>query len=339
MKRTKAEVDAAWAVLLQFIESGWEPFPLKHYQALTPAGKPGGGKIPKDNGWAINDYRQFDFAKWMYGGGNVGFRLMANQVVIDIDPRNNGWASLEALYFDVPELEAMMKRAPRTYSGRGDGGYHHYFTKDPDVRTRITRPAFPGIDFKRGVGLVVAPGSLHPTTGLPYLFDTAGTPISQAEPIPLVLQELLKEVPKETNGRRGNGGLITPQELATLLSVLPPEDYGRGGKYSDEWLDIAMACHDGTQGDGEPEWQAWNARDNQYGEDYQMRNHLRWLSFDVRKSGAHRTVLTLLRAVSREGRKDLVAGIGKWNNVADDFDDDPFGEGIPPKSTDIDWNL
>lgn len=318
-RRTKQQAQDAWRVLKLFIAEGFEPFPLMHYQSVRESGAPG-GKTPRDKGWSTNDYSHYDFTSWLEYGGNVGFRLLANQVVLDVDPRNNGPQSLEWLYWDSPEFRESVFRAPRTRSGRDDGGMHYYFSKDPDIRTRINLSSLPGLDFKRGVGLVVAPGSLHPTTGKPYTFDEKWSPISAREPLPESVMNLIKEPPKPVDPNAGNGGTITPQELRNLLAVLPAEDYGQGGKYHDEWLFIAMACHDGTNGDGEDEWLAWCAKDEQYGRDATAKNHLRWLSFEAGKRGRHHSVKTLFRAVSREGHKDLVASIGKWS---DDFDDDP----------------
>lgn len=66
--------------------------------------------------------------------------------------------------FDIPVK-------PNTYtvqSGRGDGGLHIYFKKPPDVRTRVTHPKYPGIDFKRRGHFMVGPGSIHPDTRKPY---------------------------------------------------------------------------------------------------------------------------------------------------------------------------
>lgn len=97
-------------------------------------------------------------AMWaMKPDSNIGLRPPAGVFVLDIDPRNSG-----VLPGGLPETLTAV-------SGRGDGGKHLYF--------RGLRPASlgPGIDIKDWGGYVVAPPSLHPDTGLPYLWENAHT--------------------------------------------------------------------------------------------------------------------------------------------------------------------
>ena len=45
------------------------------------------GKSPRDGGWRSAEYDGFDAATHMAGGGNVGARLRATDLVVDVDPR------------------------------------------------------------------------------------------------------------------------------------------------------------------------------------------------------------------------------------------------------------
>lgn len=281
-----------------------------------------GRKTPRDSGWRTNDYSKVSWSERILAGQNNGVRLFAHQVVMDVDPRNGGLESLEALLWEC-DLDAL-PQSFRVLSGRDDGGFHLYLTKPPSVPHRWNLKAYPGIDFKGVGGLVLAPGCVHPVTKGLYHEQNSWHKIA---PMPAAMLELIRKPPPKP--RTGKGGEITPEELATLLGALDPHDYGKGGAHHDEWLDIAFAAHDGTQGDGEEQWLDWCALDEQYGEEWREVNRARWLSM---KAGAYggRTFRSLLRAVSRAGRKDLVKSIG-WgrNNAAEDFGD----------AGDEDWGL
>lgn len=316
--RDATEVHAAWRTLQQFIAQGYEPFPLKLLWATVLNPKTGTrssvAKTPRDKGWKFIDYSRFDFKAWLLKGGGVGFRLLPNQLVLDVDPRNGGLDSLKALLWDFPELAEVLDRAPQTISGRQDGGTHYHLHKDPHTTTRINFPTLPGLDFKRGPGgLVVAPGSLHQVTHQPYTARNADLPIPDA---PEALVDFLKREVKQRT--QGNGGRISLQELEKMLACIPAEDFGQGGAFHDEWLTMMFACHAATEGDGEDIWLDWCSTDPQYGEEFRERNRLRWISAHS-DTPAGTTFRTLLRHLSRVGRKDLVRKVGLWTEDDDDL--------------------
>jgi len=319
--RDASEVHQAWKVLQRFIAAGYEPFPLKRFDATVQdpkTGKPVSvGKTPRDKGWKIADYSRFDFKEWLSVGGNWGFRLLPNQIVLDMDPRNDGVNSLQLLLYDCPDLAPILESAPGVASGRQDGGRHFYLKKPPALTTRIQVKNLPGLDFKRGPGnLVVAPGSLHQVTHLPY---TAVGDISHVPDAPQSLLDILiKHVPQRV---RGNGGEVSLQELEKMLACIPATDFGQGGPYHDEWLTMMFSCYAATNGDGEDIWLDWCATDPQYGPEATERNRLRWLSAQV-DVPAGTTFRTLLRHLSRVGRKDLVRKVGEWDEADDTKPDD-----------------
>jgi hypothetical protein len=89
-------------------------------------------------------------------GGMLAVRTgaTAGVVVVDIDPRNGGRV--------IPELMPPT-RAVRT----GSGGWHLYYTH-PGGPLGAKIAGLPGVDIKADGGYVVAPPSVHPTTGRPY---------------------------------------------------------------------------------------------------------------------------------------------------------------------------
>ncbi len=274
--------------LRPFEQVGYALFPLKR-----------GASTPRDKGWQTRDYFEFDPADWIGRDGRVGVLLAPGDLVIDIDPRNGGAKSFERLCANVGcRLDGL--GAPMVQSG--GGGLHIYLKKPSALRTRVQHRDYPGVDFKKFGGYVVAAGSLH-DSGRCYRLLT--NPPLHLIDAPQALLDLIEKppVPPRTDT---DGGIISCEKLVELLAVLNPEDFGRGGKYHDEWLPIAMACHDATDGYGLAEWLEWNAGDAQYGDEADEMNRLRWESFDV---GGGVTYRTLFKAVAQVGRKDLLRGI------------------------------
>src|SRR5690606_23307108 len=100
-------------------------------------------------------------------GRNVGVALGASDLVVDVDPRNGGNESWERLKKDRGE----------DFSGyptvrTGSGGLHVYMRLPEGtgrLKGNLGRDGYPGIDLKFVGGQVVAPGSIHPETGEPYV--------------------------------------------------------------------------------------------------------------------------------------------------------------------------
>jgi len=319
--RDAAAVDAAFAHVIDFIGAGYHLFPLRV-----------ASKIPRDKGWQTRDYDGFDWSRWLAIGGNIGVALGVDDLVVDADPRHyvDGVDSFERLCSD---LGVDLRDAPTVLTGGDGGGAHRYYRRPPGIRLRGKLDGYPGIDFKMLGGLVVAPGSLHPDTGRVYDIDPLTPDISRVGRAPAPLIDALRR-PDRSSERVGVGGELTPEDLAVLLDALDPRAYG-AGKY-DDWIRLAAACHDATNGDGFDEWADWCERDPTFGPEYRDRNEAHWDSFEAGKPDGI-TYLSLLRAVSDAGRPDLVAQVGLDEDdilidpeLMDDFDDaDAFTEGQP----------
>ena len=248
-------------------------------------------KAPRDTGFLLHDYStDMDLGALLTRGFNIGIRGRAQDLIMDVDPKNGGTDSLEMLKW---EADDDFGRYPFTITG--SGGRHIFMSKPPAGRWRWHLKGYPGIDFQ-GLGrYVVAPGSIHPDTGKPYTFHMPPG-ANLAMPAPPRLLDLLRK-PERVNAASGFG-LISPIALAGLLSNLDPTDFGQGGRHHDEWLDIAMGCHQATAGDGMDAWLDWCARDGRYGDEARTMNAYRWDSFtDDRDDGI--TLKTLLKAVGR----------------------------------------
>jgi len=102
-----------------------------------------------------------------FPNANVGARVPAGLVVLDIDPRRAGDEHLA-------ELVAEHGPLPATLSVRtGSGGWHHYLRAGRPV-TQARLPA--GVELKTPRGYCVMPPSVHPATGLPYAWQRVAEP-------------------------------------------------------------------------------------------------------------------------------------------------------------------
>ena len=148
---------------LDYALHGWAVLPLAGKVPAIP-----GGRGVLDATAAIG----LVIAWWStYENANIGGRVPDNAMVLDVDPRHGGDASLAALQDTHGPLPSTLA----TYSGRGDGGRHLFFRK-PRFRLSTARLG-PGIDIKTSSGYTVLAPSVHPATGMPY--TRVDAPIAQ----------------------------------------------------------------------------------------------------------------------------------------------------------------
>lgn len=144
------------------------------------------GKSPGFEGWRTTPHGKF--GPEQLRDCNYGVALRAEDVVLDVDPRNfkPGDNSLARLVKDVgAPLNATF--VVRT----GGGGLHVYLKKPADFPVRGKLKNYPGIDIRTLGGQMVGPGSVHMTTKKPYTV-AAGRPDALLE-APAALLALLKK--------------------------------------------------------------------------------------------------------------------------------------------------
>lgn len=124
------------------------------------------------------------FKSWPDANVAVVTGAISNLVVLDIDPRHGGEASLQLLEDDTGPIPSTLEAIT------GAGGRHLYFAH-PGRPVRNRAGLRPGIDLRGDGGLVLAPPSLHPC-GRRYAWATGRSP-TEAEPAPLP-PRLLAEV-------------------------------------------------------------------------------------------------------------------------------------------------
>lgn len=162
---------------LAFAERGWPVLPL--YEPWP--GRPGActcgnpwcpnvGKHPRVEGGfksATTDPDQIEEWWTKSPQANVGIATGNGLLVLDVDPRNGGLESLEALKKEHGPVETMTVRT-------GSGGLHLYFQVEGTHQSRSGLR--PGLDVKADRGYVVAPPSRHPKGE--YVLEVPGPPQS-----------------------------------------------------------------------------------------------------------------------------------------------------------------
>lgn len=120
------------------------------------------GKIPMVTEWV--NTAPGHYTEQMLVKGNYGVVLRADDLVIDIDPRN-----FKPGDDPVSRLWARIGAPLRSFTVKtGGGGLHIYLKKSPDIQVVGGLKEFPGIEFKSSGRQVVGPGSIHPDSGKEY---------------------------------------------------------------------------------------------------------------------------------------------------------------------------
>jgi len=182
---------------------------------------------------------------------NVGVRISGSDLlVVDVDPRNfKGVDSYENLKRDFKIEESDF---PCVHTG--GGGVHLYMRRPVGMHFAQALDDYPGIDFKTS-GQVVAPGSLHPVTGLPYVGKNLDL-LALELPAPAALLDRLDKSKGRNKPSDGASrvGEIGPAQLAANLAQLDVESFA---DYN-AWLEVMMASHAATAGAGLEEFVQWS---------------------------------------------------------------------------------
>ena len=148
-------------------------------------------------------------AKWWGGGStyNVAIATGNGLVVLDVDADHDAGkygdetlADLERQYGPLPETWTCLT---------GGGGVHYYFQCDDPALT-VAAGFAPSLDYRGAGGYVIAPPSIHPTTGRAYEWEASSTPTSvPLAPLPDWLHRLMlqgkKDKPKQAKSNEAPG--------------------------------------------------------------------------------------------------------------------------------------
>ena len=144
---------------LKYASFGWFVFPCI-----------GKDPLPTTHGFhsATRDPKLINFWWGTHPERNIGIATgtdYSGLVVIDIDDKNGkcGSASLrdwEMEHGDLPETVTAIS---------GSGGTHYYFYTDKPFRSKTD--IMEGVDIRANGGYIIAPPSIHPVTGHPYMWE------------------------------------------------------------------------------------------------------------------------------------------------------------------------
>lgn len=156
-----ARAAVAYAARLQ-----WPVFPLlpRGKDPLIPKARGGNGFL--DATLNLETIKAW-WSRWPNANVGIACDDRSALLVVDVDPRNGGDASLA-------ELEARYGELPSTITGLTGGGGQHYVYRRPagvNLRGKLAE----GIDIKHN-GYIVAPPSIHPN-GRAYGWDAARRPL------------------------------------------------------------------------------------------------------------------------------------------------------------------
>lgn len=285
--------------------AGWGLIPLHPWDRTDQRGRPR-GKSPRDPNWRRKEYSPRGIARWVEDGGNVGVRLGALQAVLDYDPRNDSDGSgLAALELELGR--DFLDSCPRVRTG--GGGSHWYVRLAEPTRFAASVPGMPGVELKGEGRQVVAAGSRHPN-GRWYEWDDLSPPLADAPLLPQEFAALARRSGADPASEGAAEGELRPEQLAVLLAQLDPEDY----RDHDAWLEVGMAAHHATGGEGLEEFAAWSAGDPAYA-DHGTAIRERWPTWRAEPGRPAVTLRTLFKHVRDAGGS--LAGV-----YADAFPDD-----------------
>jgi len=178
------------SVALRYAESGLAVFPCKARDK----------KPSTPNGCLDATTDQNILKNWIhkYADSNVAIATgPSHLVVLDVDQKSGGLASLVELQKQIPEIKDGFRVKT------GGGGFHFYFRADPehDIRNSAGRIGA-GLDIRGNGGYVIAPPSIHPS-GNVYKWiqfltgDDGKLDLSQLPVVPTALYELIESRRKE----------------------------------------------------------------------------------------------------------------------------------------------
>lgn len=249
--------------LTQFAENGHRVFLVHHMERdrdgkkICGCGHPkctATGKHPVSSNWQNTpewDEDQIETMQEVVRDGR-GYGVLCDRLmVIDVDNRNGGASSYEKLVEAFPEITGS---GLVVETGRGDGSKHLYFTLPPAIKVRQVHPDYPGIDFKHS-GFVIGPGSPH-EKGNKYRVVSGS--VHDIDTAPAGLVDFLKKPPTVTVEYEGNDIEVSDDSLRSMLSSIPDyEEY-------QTWLEVGMALHHTTSGNGVALWHEWSKQSSKY---------------------------------------------------------------------------
>jgi hypothetical protein len=295
-----------------FHGTGYEFIPLHAPDALDAKGR-SIGKAPHKGWRSEHPLSVAEAQQHMREAQNVGVRLRPSDLVVDVDPRNFVLGDDPVKRLEAA-LDVRLDDWPHVVTG--SGGDHFYMTVPSGFLAADSLEDYCGIEFKGHGRQVVAPGSSHPDTRSAYTWDddAFATPIASVRPAPQRLMQLIERPNRLSATETGD---VTPEQLADMLEALTPIAFSEHAK----WLELMMACHHATGGDGREEFIAWSTSDPVYSS-HGHEIGRRWDSLHSDRAGRKVTQRTLFKALADAGRIDLIPQADPVSDFQEDVEDE-----------------
>lgn len=220
---------------------------------------------------------------------NIGWQISHKDLVVDVDPRNNGDKSFEKLKKDLN-----LDLTPTVITPRG--GFHIYL-KIPDQSRNLnfkkTLKGYPGIDFlTEGCYCLIA--SCKTENGVYKWYDDLFGKFEQNE-APKALLDLISYEKQDQSDLGDFEGLIggnssnwSEERVLEMLSKLDPS------MGNDDWVKVGMALHDWDPIKGLELWEDWSKAGDNYEEG---ETEKRWRSFELNGGVTLGTISYMVKGV------------------------------------------
>lgn len=232
------------------------------------------GKRPILNSWT----KKFPSEESLYRHeGNIGWVIGKGDLVVDVDPKNNGVVSFKKLCGAIGvELEPTVLTP--------SGGFHCYLKvsgfEGLSFRKTIVNE-YPGIDFLTEGAQCAIPGSITAKGEYKWAddlmgFEQASCPKKLKEIVSFKRGSLKEKVIADQEDFSMGSGIWAEDKVLELLNKLDPSmEY-------ESWMKVGMALHNWDPNEGLRLWEEWS----QLGVNYEEgATYVKWKSFNTEGNG------------------------------------------------------
>ena len=225
---------------------------------------------------------------------SAGWVLEPKHIVIDVDKRNGGLESLKQLETD---LGYSLFDKCNTIVETGGGGYHFVFIKPEDVKVTKVIKGYQGIDIKTHGGFVVIAGSMHQSGNKYEWHSFDKSDLENIADIPKDLLDKCESKAIEITIDDGDSDVDTNDLIEAINCIDPDIDYH-------DWINIGMAVHYATNGEGFKIWDDWSSRGTKY---QPHESAYKWSTFSKKDSNV--TEATIFHIAKEYGYESKLNGL------------------------------